>query len=373
MSWQREDDGSQVYESNSLWRAVVYNAAGLFGAYLERPPERPISSPDSFYSIADARAWCMAMLAALEPPSSAQTGPATSTLSPSRCPLCSEMISLGKLQQHMQIFHPKPVEKRSGTKRMRPIPLSPAKKSSPPQSPVRSSTAANCPVCNKVFKSAEGVKSHMEAKHPGYSRTKVVQQGVTIRPGERKTEQAQSTVQTLTRGASSTKKHQCPICSFVGRNSLDHTEHLRTAHRAELDQAIARHVPPSRKNKPKSQVTPPSQPAKPAAKAQKPDAKAVSATRPCPICQKQVKPDELSHHLRMQHGKRIAKAERFARSESSPRGGRSSGDISLEALEQSYDDKRDASRGWGHLRRDYDGTWGSMPVHDDYGDESAAY
>ncbi len=56
MSWQCEDDGSQIYERKSLWRAVVYSAAGLFGAYIECPSERPINSLRSFSTIAEARA-----------------------------------------------------------------------------------------------------------------------------------------------------------------------------------------------------------------------------------------------------------------------------------------------------------------------------
>ncbi len=40
-------------------------------------------------------------------------------------------------------------------------------------------------------------------------------------------------------------------------------------------------------------------------------------------------------------------------------------------LLQEYD-VSDGSKGLGHMVRDWDGTFGSFPLHDDYGDESWA-
>jgi hypothetical protein len=108
-------------------------------------------------------------------------------------------------------------------------------------------------------------------------------------------------------------------------------------------------------------------------KPETPEPKAGKIMRPCPLCQQLVHQAGLSKHLQEVHGRRLKQAERHSRNESPIRGTAYSDEISLEALEQSFEDRRDASRGWGHHRRDYDGTFGSMPVHDDYSDESDPY
>ena len=41
-----------------------------------------------------------------------------------------------------------------------------------------------------------------------------------------------------------------------------------------------------------------------------------------------------------------------------------------EAFRQAFDEKRDGSKGLGHMRRESDGKFGSFPLHDDYSDES---
>ena len=41
-----------------------------------------------------------------------------------------------------------------------------------------------------------------------------------------------------------------------------------------------------------------------------------------------------------------------------------------EAFRQAFDEKRDGSKGFGHMRREWDGKFGSFPLHDDYNDES---
>lgn len=45
---------------------------------------------------------------------------------------------------------------------------------------------------------------------------------------------------------------------------------------------------------------------------------------------------------------------------------------SKEALSQSNYEPRDGSKGLGHMRRDYNGTFGSFPLHDDYDDEAGS-
>lgn len=380
MAWQREDDGSQVYESDSLWRAVVYNAAGVYGAYVECPSERPISSPDSFTNMAEARAWCLEKLAELDPPVATRPGPATHTLSPSRCPLCYEAVTPDQLQQHLRTFHRKPVERYRSPRPMRPITPERAKRSSPPPmtqstvpSPPRSTVPTACPICHKVLKTLEGVKSHLQAKHGDAFGDAASQLNPVPQPNIKRTIPAKPTHKAPAPDTAKQLEFQCPLCFFVSRDSFQQSEHVRVMHRAELDRAIANHKSPPRK-----QDTAAPAAVSPSASTRRSEPRSLEPEvgkpqRPCPLCQKLIHPDELAHHMRMQHGKRLTKAERLARNEASQSGGRSRDDISLEALEQSFQDKRDASRGWGHHRRDYDGTWGSMPVHDDYSDESSAY
>lgn len=373
MSWQREDDGTLVYESDSLWRAVIFSAAGIFGAYIERPSERPIPSPVSFDSVAEARAWCQAILAEIDPPNAGEAYPATYTPGPSRCPLCNEAIPRGQLQQHLQIFHPKPKEKRVDPKRYRPVARKQAIKALPPPPVAAKSVSLNCPICNKLLKTPEGVKSHIAAKHGSAAGARASQHNSNVPTSGTKAGQVKSLAKASTQGALVAEKYQCPRCSFVARNSLEQAEHMRTAHRAELDRAIARHRPTTPKKRPESPNATQSSRSRPLAAPMVCKPTNGSGKRPCPICQKLVSSEGLNHHLQVKHGQRIVRAERYSRSESPGRGTNSRDELSLEALEQSYEDKRDASRGWGHLRRDYDGTWGSMPVHDDYSDESDAY
>ncbi|MCL4299786.1 MAG: pentapeptide repeat-containing protein [Anaerolineae bacterium] len=45
-------------------------------------------------------------------------------------------------------------------------------------------------------------------------------------------------------------------------------------------------------------------------------------------------------------------------------------DMTKEKVYQSFYETRDGSKGLGHMRRDIDGTFGSYPLHDPYGDEA---
>lgn len=91
------------------------------------------------------------------------------------------------------------------------------------------------------------------------------------------------------------------------------------------------------------------------------------------MCGKVVSAQGVTAHIQAKHGRQHIRAERHSRNEPPIRGNPYSTEISLEALEQSFEDRRDAGRGWGYHRRDYDGTFGSFPVHDNYGDESDAW
>ena len=43
-----------------------------------------------------------------------------------------------------------------------------------------------------------------------------------------------------------------------------------------------------------------------------------------------------------------------------------------EAFRQAFNEKRDGSKDFAHFRRQWDGKYGSHPLHDDYSDESNA-
>ena len=99
----------------------------------------------------------------------------------------------------------------------------------------------------------------------------------------------------------------------------------------------------------------------------------VKKMRACPICKELFNSEDMIPHLRNKHWLNSEKAEHHTRNKSPIHGTPFGDTISLEALEQSFEDRRDASRGWGNHWHDHDGTFGSFPVHDDHGDESDPY
>jgi hypothetical protein len=88
----------------------------------------------------------------------------------------------------------------------------------------------------------------------------------------------------------------------------------------------------------------------------------------CPICRVAVRTDKLAKHMRKVH-RRSAQSLHTSGpiSKSSPI---VTPEQSLEALRQSDHESRYADKYVGQMRRDYDGTFGSIPLYDDYGDEA---
>lgn len=81
----------------------------------------------------------------------------------------------------------------------------------------------------------------------------------------------------------------------------------------------------------------------------------------CPECRVNVKGANIQRHMRRVHHAAWADAA------DSP-----SGSLLDEALIQSHDEPRDGGKYIGHMRREFDGKFGSMPLYDDYGDEANA-
>jgi hypothetical protein len=89
----------------------------------------------------------------------------------------------------------------------------------------------------------------------------------------------------------------------------------------------------------------------------------------CPACRARVRVDRLKKHLGKVHpGWRDPRASRNPHTESVSAD--QGAEFPKEELNQSDHESRYADKYLGQMRRDYDGTFGSLPLYDDYGDES---
>ena len=87
----------------------------------------------------------------------------------------------------------------------------------------------------------------------------------------------------------------------------------------------------------------------------------------CPVCHGNVTSKRLKKHLNKVHG---ASSETDKPKPVTPVQRKNQEDIVPESLYQDLSEKRDGSKGLGHMRREWDGKFGSFPLHDDYNDES---
>jgi hypothetical protein len=89
----------------------------------------------------------------------------------------------------------------------------------------------------------------------------------------------------------------------------------------------------------------------------------------CPACRVAVRADRLKKHLGKVHPGwkgSVANLNTESESVSADRDAESP----EEELNQSHHESRFGEKYLGQMRRDYDGTFGSIPLYDDYGDES---
>jgi len=115
----------------------------------------------------------------------------------------------------------------------------------------------------------------------------------------------------------------------------------------------------------------------------------------CPVCEAKLLEKNLGKHQRKIHGIEVSsrsapgqaserkkvlgnvkKAKRRKTSLPSSAGGRRTGtgrptDLHEQRLHQSYEDQHFGGKGLGHFRRE-EGRFGSLPLYDDYGEESDA-
>lgn len=94
----------------------------------------------------------------------------------------------------------------------------------------------------------------------------------------------------------------------------------------------------------------------------------------CPVCKVKVSSKRLNKHLNKVHnaskkeilnssGKKVTHNDLPLTTEDKA-------NVLPESFYQDLDEKRDGSKGLGHMRREWDGKFGSFPLHDDYSDES---
>lgn len=108
-----------------------------------------------------------------------------------------------------------------------------------------------------------------------------------------------------------------------------------------------------------------------------PRSKAKASQRPregrpmtkCPVCRVSVRVDRVERHLKKVHpGGPGSAANRAPEPESAST--EEELESPEEAVYQSDYESRFGDKYLGQMRRDYDGTFGSLPLYDDYGDES---
>jgi len=105
----------------------------------------------------------------------------------------------------------------------------------------------------------------------------------------------------------------------------------------------------------------------------------------CPYCPAKVNPAKMKKHITKMHPSKLPLYNKAQKRQQQAQKGKSElrrdkpglgwkeeQVDALEALRQSFDEKRDGSKGLGHMRREGDGKFGSFPLHDDYNDESDA-
>lgn len=157
----------------------------------------------------------------------------------------------------------------------------------------------------------------------------------------------------------SRERARCPVCQIMVRaNRLD--RHLRKVHGQEINNSAttltASTKQPDTSSPKEAQPSPASR-----------------ELVPCPHCQVQVRTDRLQRHLRKVHRSKVKKKlapqriPKMGQIALSDRQG-----LASETLYQSFYETRDGSKGLGHMRRDFDGAFGSYPLHDDFDDESSA-
>lgn len=154
----------------------------------------------------------------------------------------------------------------------------------------------------------------------------------------------------------------CPICGVrVRRNRIE--KHKQKVHAHEEESFSSQHTPDmSPKDNSDSHNATSKQP----------------MTR-CPICHVCVRVDRLKKHQWKVHNKQQNLPEtktelsRTTRHSSLDSGKKSQSDaLRLEQLYQSRHEPRFANKYLGQMRRDWNGTFGSLPLYDDYGDESVS-
>lgn len=102
----------------------------------------------------------------------------------------------------------------------------------------------------------------------------------------------------------------------------------------------------------------------------------------CPYCSCRVRVDRLEKHIQKrcpvrrkespQTDKRVSSNKRQNMHQVSVSNMHNGSNIEEEALRQSFDESIYGGKYLGHLRREFDGKFGSLPLYDDYGDESDA-
>jgi hypothetical protein len=177
------------------------------------------------------------------------------------------------------------------------------------------------------------------------------------------------------------KQFFCPICRAKIKSQAKLEKHLRLVHNQKEPQTLMR----STTSQPQAQIQlPPTIEKKPPH-----PVPTISIGAVCPICQVKLKSQtRLQHHLSKVHPDSGARRKtqikiKHVPDESLSRQPRK-GVVQLsrwltggqdpklvrEAFRQAFDEPRDGSKGLGHMEREWDGKFGSFPLHDDYDDES---
>jgi len=230
------------------------------------------------------------------------------------CFYCSSKVRADHLVHHLAKIHGLKVVR---TKRAVPTAstekiIPPAPTQSPPQNPHE---LMSCPQCQAKVRS-DRLDRHIQNVHNGPTKTKTATPASTKKP---------------VAGPAEKERVCCPKCQIYMRAD-DLQDHLRVSHKGELIR--------------------------------------------CPHCKVKMRANLLADHLLSKHGQKSPAGQKPGLT---PTQTRKTGKPTVfdrqgtaEALTQSDHEARDGSKGLGHMRRDFDGTFGSFPLHDDYNDESSA-
>ena len=182
---------------------------------------------------------------------------------------------------------------------------------------------------------------------------------------------------------------KCPIC---GQQVRRLSKHIRKAHadstalndNLQTKEEISATVPPDQSyREPDDTVT--TKKSIPTVEVSPRVPSKVTALVQCPHCKSPVRSDRLEKHIRTtcparrmaksessklsaSHAKLVAQQESV--SNTSPTTGKTG--IEEEALRQSLDEQIYGGKYLGHMRREWDGKFGSLPLYDDYEDEADA-